>query len=123
MALLDGGTVRAYQQELPGLEIKEIRLPEPLAGATIQERFEAFHELNPWVLDELEAMTARCVGQQWPRVGIAMLFELLRWRYGEATRGDEFRLNNSYRSRYVRLLLERHPEWVRLFSTRALRTD
>ncbi|MFE0640164.1 hypothetical protein [Streptomyces sp. NPDC058877] len=115
--------MRAYQQELPGLEIKEIRLPEPVAGATIQERFEAFHELNPWVLDELETMTARCVSQHWPRVGIAMLFELLRWRYGEATRGDEFRLNNNFRSRYVRLLLERHPEWTHLFSTRALRTD
>ncbi|MFD6343631.1 hypothetical protein ACFWF9_02750 [Streptomyces roseolus] len=118
--------MRAEQQQLPGLDlgIDLIRLPPPTVPvATIQEQFEAFHELNPWVLRELENLTARCVEQRWPRVGIGMLFELLRWRYGEATRGDRFRLNNNFRSRYVRLLLGQHPEWASLFSTRALRAD
>jgi hypothetical protein len=110
------------QQQLPGLEgIQQLRHPRISPDLTIQARFEEFHALNPWVLRELERMTARCVEQGWRRVGIGMLFEALRWRYGEATRGDEFRLNNSFRSRYVRLLLDRHPEWSPLFSTRALR--
>jgi hypothetical protein len=110
------------QQQLPGLEgIEQLRHPHISPDLTIQARFEAFHQLNPWVLRELERLTARCVELEWRRVGIGMLFELLRWRYGEATRGDEFRLNNSFRSRYVRLLLDRHPEWSPLFSTRALR--
>ncbi|MEW1700372.1 hypothetical protein [Streptomyces sp. NPDC091278] len=122
--------MRGEQQQLPGLElgpelvIRQICLPPPAVTVTIQERFETFHELNPWVLAELETLTNRCVEQQWSRVGIAMLFEQLRWRYGEATRGnDQFRLNNDFRSRYVRLLVERHPEWIPLFSTRVLRAD
>lgn len=112
------------QQQLPGLDrIELLRHPRISPDLSIQARFEEFHALNPWVLRELENQTSRCVERGWRRVGIGMLFELLRWRYGEATRGDEFRLNNSYRSRYVRLLLERHPEWSSLFSTRALRAD
>lgn len=73
------------------------------------------------MLRRLEALTADCVAKDFTRVGIGMFFELLRWRYGQATQGDAFRLNNNFRSRYVRLLTEQHPEWAPLFETRALR--
>ena len=110
------------QPRLPGLEdIEQLVFPDHEPNASIQIRFEAFHALNPWVLRELERRTAECVNGGWKRIGIGMLFELLRFRYGQATRGDEFRLNNNWRSRYVRLLLERHPEWEPLFEVRALR--
>ncbi|WP_392749445.1 hypothetical protein [Streptomyces sp. LN590] len=73
------------------------------------------------MLRHLEALTTDCVAKGFKRVGIGMLFELLRWRYGEATQGDVFRLNNNFRSRYVRLLIERNAQWAPLFETRALR--
>ncbi|WP_405526810.1 hypothetical protein OG426_30525 [Streptomyces canus] len=111
-----------YQQQLPGLDdIQHVQQPAIDPGQSIQQRFEAFHALNPWVLRHLEALATDCVAKGFRRVGIGMLFELLRWRYGEATQGDAFRLNNNFRSRYVRLLIERHPEWTRLFETRTLR--
>ncbi|MGW2022035.1 hypothetical protein [Streptomyces decoyicus] len=111
------------QDEIPGLVIHTVRQPDGKA-ATIQAQFEVFHQLNPWVLQALESLTGdylKRVGQA--RVGIGMLFEVLRWRYAAATAGDEFRLNNNFRSRYVRLLIERHPEWAPAFEVRALRTD
>ncbi|WP_324787008.1 hypothetical protein [Streptomyces sp. H51] len=111
-----------HQQQLPGLDdIQPVQQPNADPGQSIQQRFEAFHALNPWVLRHLEVLTANCVTDGFTRVGIGMLFELLRWRYGQATQGDAFRLNSNFRSRYVRLLIERHPEWVHLFETRALR--
>ncbi|MFH8771993.1 hypothetical protein [Streptomyces sp. NPDC017958] len=117
-----GGLVGIHQQQLPGLDdIQRVQQPDIHPGQSIQQRFEAFHDLNPWVLRHLEALTTDCVAKGFRRVGIGMLFELLRWRYGEATQGDAFRLNNNFRSRYVRLLIDRHPEWARLFETRALR--
>lgn len=112
----------AVQDEIPGLVMRTVRQPDSQA-ATIQERFEAFHQLNPWVLRALEQLTADYLTRGSKRVGIGMLFEVLRWRYAIATEGDEFRLNNSYRSRYVRLLIEQHPEWAPAFEVRALRTD
>ncbi|MCX5206706.1 hypothetical protein OG897_35545 [Streptomyces sp. NBC_00237] len=104
------------------LSVAPLRHPDSqCAGLSIQERFEAFHQLNPWILGKLEALTADCVKSGLKRVGIGMLFEVLRWQYGRATSGDPWRLNNDYRSRYVRLLLELHPEWSALFETRGLR--
>ncbi|MFE5089476.1 hypothetical protein [Streptomyces sp. NPDC056638] len=107
---------------LPGLDgIQRLVAPVPVDGQSIQDRFEAFHALNPWVLRHLETLTADAIERGFQRIGIGMLFELLRYRYGEATRGDEFRLNNNFRSRYVRLLIEDHPEWRSFFELRALR--
>ncbi|WP_424216977.1 hypothetical protein ACN20G_33325 (plasmid) [Streptomyces sp. BI20] len=107
------------------LELPMAPLVHPERGSgrlTIQQRFEAFHELNPWILDRLEGMTADCLERGMDRVGIGMLFEVLRWEYGRATTGDTWRLNNDYRSRYARLLLDRHPEWSPAFELRGLRT-
>ncbi|GAA0694942.1 hypothetical protein GCM10010193_57050 [Kitasatospora atroaurantiaca] len=113
--------MRVAQDEIPGLWIEEIQQPEEQSDASIQQQFEAFHGLNPWVLDALEALTADCVNNGFAHVGIGMLFELLRWRYGLHTHGDPFKLNNNFRSRYARLLIERHPEWISVFEVRALR--
>ncbi|WP_327356307.1 hypothetical protein [Streptomyces sp. NBC_01304] len=108
------------QLELP---IAPLRHPEPAGkGVSIQERFESFHQLNPWILEQLEKLTADCAERGLRRIGIGMLFEVLRWQYGRATRGEPFKLNNDFRSRYVRMLLSRHPEWLLLFETRELRT-
>ncbi|MFE2527451.1 hypothetical protein ACFXEL_24770 [Streptomyces sp. NPDC059382] len=95
------------------------RAGEPLS---IQDRFEAFHQPNPWILGKLEAMTADCVERGLKRVGIGMLFEVLRYEYGRATRGDAWKLNNDFRSRYARRLVELHPEWSSVFETRGLRS-
>ncbi|GAA3371164.1 hypothetical protein GCM10020367_20720 [Streptomyces sannanensis] len=109
-------------QPLPGLDdIAPLVAPANVPGQSIQAQFEAFHHLNPWVLRHLESLTRDAIAKGFTRIGIGMLFELLRYRYGEATRGDEFRLNNNYRSRYVRLIVDRHPEWSGLFELRALR--
>ncbi|MFF3516133.1 hypothetical protein [Streptomyces sp. NPDC002573] len=90
-----------HQQQLPGLDdIQPVQHPAIHPGQSIQQRFEAFHDPNPWVLRHLEALAADCVAKGFRR----------RWRYGEATQGDAFRLNNNFRSRYVRLPIERHPE-------------
>ena len=91
-------------------------------GDSIQARFERFHDANPWVLAKLEEMTAELVAAGRRRVGIAMLFEVIRWEQLRSTTGDPFRLNNSFRSRYVRIMLARHPEWGDVFETREIRS-
>lgn len=103
--------------------IQPVHHPADVGNLTIQQRFEAFHALNPWVIRELARMTADCAEKGFRRIGIGMLFELLRYQYGAATHGADFALNNDYRSRYVRLLLAEHPEWTSLFEVRALRAD
>lgn len=88
----------------------------------IQRRFLAFHEANPQVYLELRTMAreAKAAGKQ--RIGMAMLFEVLRWNRLLDTRDSTpFKLNDHYTSRYARLLMEREPELAGMFEVRELR--
>jgi hypothetical protein len=99
-------------------------VPDAAAG-TIQERFEEFHRLNPWVYEALEKLIADYAGRGRKRLSIKMVWEVLRWHYNRATTDphSEFKVNNNYHSRYARLLIERHPEWSEFFELRALKAS
>jgi hypothetical protein len=92
--------------------------PTPITGR-LQAAFEEFHRNNPHVYEVLESLASEWLaGRQ--VVGIGMLWEVMRWRIGVQSTGDEYQLNNSYRSRYARLLLANHPEWTGRIRTRQL---
>ena len=86
---------------------------------TLQARFEQFHEANPHVYATLERLAERWLASH-PKVGTKMLWERLRWELSVDTTEHRPRLNNSYTSRYARLLLARHPEWTGRIETRQL---
>lgn len=89
---------------------------------TIQRRFERFHKTNPQVLAKLEKLAEQWFAAGHDKVAIGMLWEALRWQEGVSTVSeDSYRLNDHYRSRYVRLLIERRPEWADRFALRELR--
>lgn len=92
--------------------------------ATIDQRFEAFHAANPWVYDALERLAADMLRRGRRRIGIRMLWEVIRWQYAQQTTdpSSSFKVNDHYHSRFVRLLISRHPEWADAFETRELRT-
>jgi hypothetical protein len=85
-------------------------------------RFEAFHRDNPHVYVKLREL-ARTVARTRRRIGIAALFERLRWWAAfETVDVPPFKLNNDYRAYYARLLMQ-EPELAGLFATRASRAD
>jgi hypothetical protein len=90
--------------------------------ATPREKFEAFHQANPKVYEELEALAGEMVTRGRKRIGIGMLFEVLRWNYYLATTDpdSDFKLNNNNRAFYARLLMDNHPDWQGLFETRVI---
>ena len=91
---------------------------------TRAEQFEEFHTANPHVFKNLEALAEKLIRKGQKHIGIGYLFEILRYEQFISTvdSNSDFTLNNSYRSRYARLLLERHPEWNDIIHTRALRS-
>jgi hypothetical protein len=96
----------------------------PVAPApTIEERFQAFHQANPWVYDTLVKLARRRVEVGIRRIGIGMLFEVLRWEWQGATSDPnaEWRMNNSYRSRYARLIMQQESDLSGVFETRELK--
>lgn len=99
------------------LDLSPIAVPDYSPEMTLAERFAIFHQTNPHIAHALEALAAQWLTHH-DHVGIAALFERLRWESGIQTAGDAYRLNNSYRAFYSRLLIERRPEWADAFETR-----
>jgi len=86
-------------------------------------RFWVFHRQNQKVYETLKrlAMTMWQKGRK--QIGVGMLWEVLRWEmYLETSPDAEYKLNNSYRSRYARLLMLQEPELANLFETRELKS-
>lgn len=92
---------------------------------SLSERFQVFHKLNPAVYNMLARLARKAVAQGKRRVGIGMLWEVMRWEIWLDTTdaGSEFKLNNDYRSRYARMIMETEPDLAGIFETRKLKTS
>ena len=91
---------------------------------TRAEKFDQFHAHNPQVFAELEKLAQVMIRKGRKKIGIGLLFEVLRWEFYMNTDdpNSEFRLNNNYRSHYARLLIERNPELTDALELRHLRS-
>jgi hypothetical protein len=104
----------------------ELRWGPPAAGGErvgLDERFEEFHLANPLVYTALRALALKLLASGVRRYGIAGLFEVLRYEHVLRTRGEEFKLNNSFRAFYARRLMEREPRLDGFFETRTQRYE
>jgi hypothetical protein len=106
--------------DLPWDDYRTVEAP----AATIQERFEQFHQVNPWVYDALVRLAYELQQRGRRRIGVGLLFEVLRWQHAMATTdpSSEFKLCNDYASRYARLIVNNHPDLESVFELRRLRT-
>jgi len=90
----------------------------------IEEAFWQWHAANPHVYDRLVYLTRDLARRGRGRVGIGMLFEVLRWHHlstvGDA---DGFKLNNNYRSYYARLIMAQEHDLDGVFELRHLHAD
>lgn len=80
-------------------------------GLSLEEQFALFHQANPHVYQALRQLAIQLAQRGHRRIGIKMLFEVLRWQYALRTDdpNSEFKLNNNYTSFYARLL-DQEPE-------------
>lgn len=96
---------------------------ELLDDDTIESKFQAFHAAHPEVYEHLRKLAIRMVRRGHHHLGIGMLWEVMRYRSLLGAGPDEspWRLNNSHRSRYVRLLMDQEPQLRDVFEVRSLR--
>lgn len=97
-------------------------LPADSQSGTIQDRFEEFHRLNPWVYDRLVKLARELHGKGMKHLGINMLWEVLRWQYYQQTNDPNSRwhMNDHYPSRYARLIMTNETDLNGIFETRKL---
>jgi len=89
----------------------------------LSERFAAFHRDNPRVYVELVRLAKHARRQGRARIGIGMLWEVMRWHFFLETTDDDFKLNNDFRSRYARLMMNDEPELAGCFEVRELKAS
>lgn len=83
-------------------------------------RFLRFDQRNPHVYENLVALArsfrARRPAQQ---VGIAMLYEVLRWNYYMNTDSEEtYKLSNDFRAFYARKIMAQELDLAGVFTTK-----
>lgn len=89
---------------------------------SIQDRFEDFHRKNPEVYAYLVKLCYELRSKGWKRYAIGALWERLRWHFQiDIERGDDFKLNDHFRSRYARKIIQDHPDLEGFFELRELR--
>jgi len=89
---------------------------------SIHDRFTDFHVLNPSVYKAIVEIARVMQGRGIPKMGIALIFERLRWLHFIDTRGAEgFKLSNDFRAEYARLIMRQEPSLAGFFEIRELR--
>jgi len=101
--------------------------PEP-PESRIYKRFEKFHSENPEVYNNLVRLARefRRKGSNHNRkLGIAMMYEVLRWNYYMTVdAGDEeYKLSNDFRAPYARLIMDQEPDLQDAFNIRCSVVD
>lgn len=88
------------------------------------EKFELFHQLNPHIYDllvQLSRQWIRDTGR--PKLGVAQLWERMRWDLAVRSSATDFRLNNDYKAYYARLIMKRESDLADLFDLRKSEAD
>lgn len=98
--------------ETAGIEAGDI--PQTLA-----ERFEQFHQQNPRVYEVLCRLGREWISRTGRRkAGISALYEVARWEIALATNDPDFKVNNTFKPFYSRLIMRDEPDLADLFDLR-----
>lgn len=92
----------------------------PENQSKIERAFEDFHAKHPEVYLALVDVTRDLKNRGHRRLGIGMVYEVVRWQSMVGHIAGPFKLNNSYRSYYSRRIMEREPDLGGIFNTREL---
>jgi hypothetical protein len=89
---------------------------------SLDERFADYHAAHPEIYREFARLARLLRDRGHEHYGAKGLFEALRFHHAvDARPGDQYKLNNNFTSRYIRLLVEEQPEFDGFFELRKLR--
>jgi len=108
-----------YQEEVTAWAQRDAALVPALARPyTIQGRFLEFHAANPQVYENLVELAYAAKDAGFKCYSINSLVERLRWHYNIDIRTDGFKIDNSFRANYSRLIMQQEPGLAGFFHTR-----
>ena len=88
----------------------------------IETAFQIYHQNNPNIYRSFRAYSMRAI-RSGRKFGAKAIFEIMRWQTGVRSNTDEFKINNTFISYYVRLFELDHPEHTKYFKKRVLKNE
>lgn len=88
---------------------------------TLQGKFEAYHFANPNIYERFKDLAFIAAAKGRKRIGAKLIMERLRWDTMIEGK-DDYKINNNYTSRYVRMFLDEYPDMRDLFCLRELKS-
>lgn len=83
------------------------------------ERFEHFHRHNPAVYGVIVQKAREWRAADNGKLGMSLLFGMVRWVLALQTKGDPYRINDHYVPYYSRLVMWQEPDLADLFDLRS----
>lgn len=88
---------------------------------SILDQAKEFDQTHPFVYRELTRLARDWKNAGHGKLGIATLWERLRWEMHFDKGADGYKLNNNHKAYYARKIMLLNPDLDGLFDTRALR--
>lgn len=116
-----------YRREPPSRRKHEPLMPDffddrppwlAVPQTDLEKKFAEFHRVNPKVYEAIEKRCLTLFDLGRTRIGVAELVEELRYDPRLVTQGETFKINNSYRSFYARLLIHHHSKLASVIGIR-----
>ncbi len=88
----------------------------------LDAEFDDFHAKNPAVFEMFYRFAQQAYESGRKRIGAKMIAERIRWETAISPTSPDYKVNNSYISRYARLCAQKYPELGNLFTMRKLKS-
>lgn len=82
--------------------------------------YKKWDEKNPHFYPLFERFALQLADRGHRQIGVALIFERIRWESMIRTDGEPWKLNNNYRAIYARRFMRDHPRFDELFRLREL---
>lgn len=87
---------------------------------TIQEKFDAFNEENPIVYSLFKQQALKAINKGKTKISAKALIEFIRWEIQFQVTAEDFKINNSFTSRFARKFVEDFEYHKDVFEFRTL---
>ncbi len=92
-------------------------------GVSIDEAFRKFHKLNPNCYKWFKNYFYYFKGRGKKHISAKLIAECVRQEPTLRTKGELYKLDNCFVSRYARLLISDFPQYAKYFEFRRLKSD
>jgi hypothetical protein len=88
----------------------------------LDEKFAEYHMTNPTIFAKFVFYAEQLKAAGRRRIGAKAIVERIRWDSLVSAIDGDYKINNNYTSRYVRMLSVKRPDLAPMFATRQLKS-